>query len=258
MDMKEMGQAVSYLLQHRSVETKPAGRNIRDEEKNVGRILLNMTTDERHTMEVLFSGMSLTFIDYDDSDVPAIPKGGRVYMLARDLEKGEPSSILASKAVLDDMKEKDTESNRDAAVWFVHLWLVHLDMLYTDQGRSPKVLNRFAEGIFDFDLFLAKAKEHFEDLRNTLDRKIIPENAAFRIFEKASQGEFDRRCRRFVNLMLEAGLLAKVAKDQFQQTLLSAYEIKRNYELGLSSFVADANAGNVIIATDILTLSNAN
>ena len=253
MDMEEMGNVVSYMLQHRIVETKPAGRHLRDGEAEVARSLVGMTLEDRQELDGFFSGMKLSFFEYSDINVPSIPKGERVFILARDLVRGAPSRILSDKVVLKDMKDKDNESDRDASVWFVHLWLVHLELLYTDKGRAPVQLQRFAEGVFDFDVFLEKVRDHFEDLRNSLDRKEIAENAAFRIFEKASQAEVERRCRRFVKLMLDAGLLARLEKDQYQQTILSAHEIKRNYNAGLSNFfstdevVTPVKAGTAIL-----------
>ncbi|EJQ7927877.1 hypothetical protein ACQW7T_006092 [Pseudomonas aeruginosa] len=253
MGMEDMGQVVAYLLRHRIVETRPASGRSNDEERAVAKLLLSMTPDERRSLDRMFLGMRLVFVDFDWDAIPALPKGGRVFLLARDIGKGEPSSVLSPEVVIETMREKGNESAREAAAWFVHLWLIHLDLIYTNQGRSPSELQTYPKGMFDFDVFLARVREHFEDLRQGLDRNEVPADAVFKTFEKASHAEGERRCRRFVNLMLDAGLLTTIAKDVYQQTLLSAYETKRNYERGLQHFVTDAGAKKYLLATSILT-----
>ncbi|PIW60822.1 hypothetical protein [Shewanella sp. CG12_big_fil_rev_8_21_14_0_65_47_15] len=253
MDMEDMGLIVAHLLRHRIVETHPANGRNTDEARIVGKLLFSMNTEERRSLDKIFAGMRLIFVDFDWHVIPALPKGGRVYLLARDIGKGEPSAVLAPEVILDAMREKGNESKSEAAAWFVHLWLVHLDLIYTNQGRSPSQLQTYPKGMFDFDVFLTLVRNHFEDLRQGLDRNEVPADAVFKTFEKASHTEVERRCRRFVNLMINAGLLTTIAKDVYQQTLLSAYEIKRNYELGLQQFVEDSNAKKYRLATSILT-----
>ncbi len=253
MNMEEMGQVVAYLLRHRIVETRPASGRSNDEERSVAKILLSMAPEDRLSLGGIFAGMRLVVVDYDSFSIPALPKNARVFLLARDIAQGDPSSVLAPEIIVDAMREKGNESAAEAAAWFVHLWLVHLELIYTDKGRAPSQLQQYAEGMFDFDVFLAKVREHFEDLRQSLDRNEIPANAVFKTFEKSSQAEEDRRCRRFVKLMVDASLLTTIAKDTYQQTLLSAYEIKRNYERGLQQFVMDASAKKYSLATSILT-----
>lgn len=251
--MEDVGRVVAYLLRHRIVETRPASGRTTEEERAVAKLLLSMHPEERRSLDRMFAGMQLVFVDVDWDAIPALPKGGRVFLLARDIGKGEPSSVLSPEVVVEAMREKGNEPAREAAAWFVHLWLVHLDLIYTDQGRSPSQMQTYPKGMFDFDVFLARVRDHFEDLRQGLDRNEVPADAVFKTFEKASHAEGERRCRRFVNLMRDAGLLTTIAKDVYQQTLLSAYEIKRNYERGLQQFVVDASAKRYRLATSILT-----
>lgn len=253
MNMEEMGQVVAYLLRYRIVETRPASGRSHDEERAVAKLLLAMPPEDRRSLDGIFAGMRLVVADYDSFTIPALPKGASVFLLARDIARGDPSSVLAPEVIVEAMKEKGNESAREAAAWFVHLWLVHLELIYTDKGRSPSQIQRYAEGMFDFDVFLAKVREHFEELRQGLDRNEVPANAVFRTFEKSSHAEGERRCRRFVKLMVDASLLTTIAKDLYQQTLLSAHEIKRNYERGLQNFVMDASAKKYRLATSILT-----
>lgn len=253
MDMEDIGRVVAHLLRHRIVETRPSSGRSNDEERIVAKLLLSMNPDERRSLDRMFTGMRLVFVDFDESAVPALPKGGRVFLLARDIGKGEPTSVLAPEVVVEAMREKGNEPTKEAAAWFVHLWLIHLDLIYTDQGRSPSQMQTYPKGMFNFDVFLAKMRDHFEDLRQSLDRNEVPAEAVFKTFEKASHAEGERRCRRFVNLMLDAGLLTTIAKDVYQQTLLSAFEIKRNYEQGLQHFVTDSSASKDRLATSILT-----
>lgn len=253
MDMEEMGRVVAHLLRHRIVETRPASGRSSDDERAVAKLLLSMSPDDRRSLDQIFAGMRLVFVDFDWDAIPALPKGGRVFLLARDIGKGEPSSVLSPAVVVDAMRENGNESAKEASAWFVHLWLLHLDLIYTDQGRSPSQMQTYPKGMFDFDIFLARVRSHFEDLRQSLDRNEVPPDAVFKTFEKASQAEGGRRCRRFVSLMVDAGLLTSIAKDVYQQTLLSAFEIKRNYERGLQHFVADASAKKSRLATSILT-----
>lgn len=253
MNMEELGQVVAYLLRHRIVETRPASGRSSDEEREVAKLLLTMSPEDRRSLEGLLAGMRLVLADYDPLTIPALPKNNRVFLLARDIAKGDPSGVLAPEVIVEAMKEKGNEPAREAAAWFVHLWLIHLDLLYTDHGRPPSNMDRYAEGMFDFDLFLARVREHFEELRQGLDRNEVPANAVFKTFEKASHAEGERRCRRFVNLMVGAALLTTISKDVYQQTILSAHEVKRNYEHGLQRFVMDASAKKYQLGTAILT-----
>jgi hypothetical protein len=145
--MEEMGRVVAYLLRHRIVETRPASGRSGDEERSVATLLLSMNPDERRSLDRMFGGMRLVFIDFDWDAIPALPKGGRVFLVARDIGKGEPASVLSPQVVVDAMREKGYESAREAAAWFVHLWLVHLDLIYTDQGRSPSQMQMTCPGI---------------------------------------------------------------------------------------------------------------
>jgi len=257
MDTEEMGQVVAYLMQHRVVETRPVRGRSNDEERAIARLLVAITPAERHTLERMFAGMRYTLVDFDALSVPALPRGARVFLLARDLANGTPSGVLSPRVVIDSMRQRKDEAARDAAAWFVHLWLVHLELLYSEKGRSPSEMQRFAEGLFDFDVFLSRVREHLEDMRKSVNRHSVPEDAIFRLFERSSHHEVERRCRNFVNLMDAAGLLSTLEKDQYQQTLLSAFEIKRNYEKGLQSFVTDANAKVYRVAASILMRADA-
>ncbi|HYD62828.1 MAG TPA: hypothetical protein VEC35_20915 [Noviherbaspirillum sp.] len=258
MDMEEMGQIIAYLVQHRVVETKPARRRTNDEERAVAKLLLALAPDERHRLDRTFVGMRYMLADFDALNVPALPRGARVFLLARDLANGEPSGILSPKVVIDGMRYRGrNEPVRESAAWFVHLWLVHLEMIYTDHGRTPSTMQRFAEGIFEFDDFVGRVREHLEDMRRNVNRHALPESAVFKVFEQATQHEIEGRCRYFVRLMVDASLLETFDKDVYQQTLLSAFEIKQNYERGLQSFVTDANATTHHVAASILTRTDA-
>jgi hypothetical protein len=257
MDTEEMGQVLAYLLQHRMVETKPLRGRTNDEERGVARLLITLTPEERHTLERMFAGMHYVLVDFDSLSVPALPRGARVFLLARDLANGAPSGVLSPKVVIDGMRQRANEPTREAAAWFVHLWLVHLELIYSEKDRSPSEMQRFAEGLFDFDVLLERVREHLEEMRRNVNRHAVPEDAIFRVFERSSHNEVERRCRHFVNLMVDAGLLAILDKDQYQQTLLSAFEINRNYERGLQSFVIDANANTYRVAASILMRADA-
>lgn len=59
MNMEETGQVVAHLLRHRIVETRPANGRNSDEEREVAKLLLNMTPDDRRSLEGMFTGMRL-------------------------------------------------------------------------------------------------------------------------------------------------------------------------------------------------------
>lgn len=253
MDAEELGQVVAYMLQHRIVETKPLWGRTNDEERTIARLLLALAPEERRTLERMFVGMRYVFADFDALSVPALPRGARVFLIARDLGNGNPSGVLSSKVITEGMRQRSNEPIRESAAWFVHLWLVHLELIYSEKDRSPSEMQRFAEGLFDFDVLLERMRTHLEDMRRRVDRNVVPVDAIFRVFEGASHHEVERRCRHFVKLMVNGKLLAVLNKDQYQQTLLSAFEIKRNYVKGLQSFVVDANAKGHRVAASILT-----
>jgi len=195
MDTEEMGQVLAYMLQHRVVETRPLRGRTSDEERAVARSLIALSPEERRTLEGLFAGMRYMLVDFDALSVPALPRGARVFLLARDLASGAPSGALSPRVVIEAMRQRANEPVRESAAWFVHLWLVHLELLYSEMDRSPSEMQRFAEGLFDFDVLLERVRAHLEDMRRSVDRNAVPEDAIFRVFVQSSHHEVERRCR---------------------------------------------------------------
>lgn len=237
MNMSEMGLSHAFLLQHRYVETKPrANRKISAEEREIGKILSMANVDDMEAFNGFLEGQGLMLVEYDDM-TEGIPPGGRVFVLVR-IPSGDVPEFLSLERLYEKMKLRDNESNDTAAVWFLHIWLLHLALIYTVSKRGISEVSRYVDAVFTKGVLIDSVKNQLAAIRSGGSQ----DSPVAKVLLDEKGDDLNRRCKGFLDLMVDAGLLEIVEKDTYQQTILSACELNLNYERGLANLLPVGDA----------------
>lgn len=237
LSMSQMGLIYAYLLKNRYVETKSRpNRKISSEEREIAKTLSTANVEETTAFNEFLEGQGLMLVEYDDM-IEGIPPGGRVFVLVRK-PSGEIPAFLSLDRLYEKMKLRDSESNDVAAVWFLHTWLLHLALIYTVPKRGISEVSKYVNAVFTKEVLIESVKDHLELIRNRREQ----DSPVAKVLLDEKGDDINRRCKGFLELMVDAGLLEIVEKDTYQQTLLSACELNLNYERGLSNLLPTGDA----------------
>ena len=233
--MTEMGEVYSYLLRHRLIESHPRERRRRTSraglisERDACALLRSADEEQLDHLRAFLAGQGLRLALYDSADYPGIPPGGYVYMLLRQ-PQAELPPMFSQQRVLEKLCLRDN-SKETGAVWFVHLWLLMLGLIYTRNSRSLSDVSFYQDAIFSLNELIESVKNHLESLRRTGQENDNARHINILICEKGE--DIPRRARRFVEILLEAGFITREEKDGreshvYQQTLLGALEMEQS------------------------------
>lgn len=236
MDLAEMGQVYQFLLRHRTAESKPMGRRrMRLGESEVVGILRAADIDGLEQLNAFLKPQGLQVLEYADTDYGAIPVGGRVWLLARDPE-GSPPDYLTTRRIHEAIRLRDTESKEANNVWFLHIWLIYLSLIYTRPGRGVSQVSDFKDALFMEQHLTDAVKEHIEKVRNIgeaegADARVI------QILDAEKGNDVARRVKGFLALMCDAGLLLDLGDGEYQQSLLGAVEIAQGFNRSMRHYI---------------------
>lgn len=232
MELAEMGQVQTFLLQHRIAETKPTGRRSLPGEKEVTEILVNLGMDELEELNELLSPQGLQVRYYTDMDYEAIPTGGQTWVLVRDPAQGPPR-FMAEGALIEAMKIRETNTREEATTWFLHVWLQFLTLAYTNLHRAISDIGRFQDTFFYQSDLEESVREHIERLRQT-----GPEGGVDKRVWDTLTGErghdIHRWVANFLEVMRRSRLIENIKGEEYRQTLLGAVEMAENYSRALA------------------------
>lgn len=247
MDMEEIGRVYHYLLKNRIIESKPAQRRSREGEIVAASILRNATIDQLERFNEFLAPQGFKLIEFDDS-TRGIAAAGRVWVLAR---SGEipASSFISTERVFSEMKIRDNDTREASAIWFLHIWLIYLSLVYTRAGRGVSEVSGYIDATFSREVLENTVQEHIEHIR----QMGIGEEAASKvvaILDSEKGKDVPRRTGAYLKLMCAAGLIQEIEKNEYQQTLLGAYEIAQHYDKSLRIPVDDTlnNLVNIVVS----------
>ena len=257
MNMNEMGEVYAYLLRHRIAETRSqSGRRRASQtgllsERDAAVILKEADEEQMQNFRAFLSGQGLQLAVYDSADYPGIPPGGQIYMLLRNPEAELPL-MFSQHQVLQKLKIRN-ETKEATAVWFIHLWLLMLGLLYTRTHRSLSDVSLYQNAVFSQEELTETLKNHLESIRRSghfqhnQDKSSLdnaPRQLAILLAEKGE--DINRRVKNFIDVLIDANHLQAKGDKIFQQTLLGALEVEQTGFSHLRHLIPDDIAQRVV------------
>jgi len=246
MELEDMGRVFQYLLKHRSVEYRPRGRRSNDGEPDVANLLRGSSLDDFDQFQRFLRPQGLKLVEFDDH-MRGVSTAGRAWVLARDLD-ATPAAFFSTERLYREMRIRDGESREALAVWFLHIWLIYLSLIYTRPGRGISEVSGYLDATFSREVLTEAVEEHVEHVRNS-GMSEGAEGRIVAILDSEKGQDINRRVLAFLNLMKDAGLIQEASAGEYQQTLLGAYEISEHYGRTLKAPVDNILQGIVNITT---------
>lgn len=246
MDMEEIGRVYHYLLKNRIVESKPAQRRSREGETVVASILRSATIDQLERFNEFLAPQGFKLAEFDDS-MRGVAAAGRVWVLARSGEV-QASSFISTERVFAEMNIRGNDTREASAVWFLHIWLIFLSLVYTRAGRGVSEVSGYIDATFSREVLENAVQEHIEHIRQ-MGAGEEAESKVVALLESEKGMDIPRRTSAFLKLMCTAGLIQEIEKNEYQQTILGAYEIAQHYDKSLRITVDDTlkNLVNIVV-----------
>lgn len=266
MDLNDMGQLHAFLLRYRSIDSRPRNRKLRSGESELANILIAAGSEGLAQINQFLLGQGLELIEFTDTDMPGILTGARVWVLARSPE-ASPPPFFSIEQVMARMKLRD-DSREAAAIWYLHIWLIHLALLYSVKGRAVSAVSGYLDSAFEEQALVRAVREHIERVRSAglqtdleaqddtegdtgkrdgTDPDQAAERRVYRILSDERGSDIARRVRSFLELMLDAGLLSRSDTGIYEQTLLGAVELSQGFNRSLQHIMPDDDALTSII-----------
>ena len=231
MNMTEMGEVYAFLIRRRIAESHPQDQRKRRSsqtgmisEKDACSILREADEEQLQQLRSFLSGQGLQLSTYDSADYPGIPPGGQVYILLRNPEAELPD-MFSQQQVLKKLKIRN-DSKETTAVWFIHIWMLMLGLIYTRNNRALSDVSLYQDAVFSQEELLEALKSHLETLRRTGQEQDAPRQIAILMAEKGE--DISRRARNFTEALLDASHLTSKGSNIYQQTLLGALEVEQS------------------------------
>ena len=253
MNMTEMGEVYAYLLRHRIAETRAqSGRRRASQagvlsERDAATILKEADEQQMADFRAFLAGQGLLLAIYDSADYPGIPPGGQIYMLLRNPEAQLPG-MFSQQQVLQRLKIRH-ETKETTAVWFLHLWLLMLGLLYTRTNRSLSDVSLYQNAVFSQEELADTLRQHLESIRRSGREALAteePERRQLAILLSEKGEDINRRVKNFIDVLVDASHLVTKGEKIYQQTLLGALEVEQTGLSHLRHLIADDIARQVI------------
>jgi hypothetical protein len=214
-------------------------------------ILVDAGVDGLERFNRLLGGQGLELLEYTDTDMPGITTGGRAWILVRSPE-ATPPPFFSIEQVLGRMKLRE-DTRETAAVWYLHIWLIHLALLYSHKGRAVSAASGYLDSAFEEETLVHSVRGHIEQVRG-IGLESGAERHVFEILTAERGQELVRRVRAFLALMVESGLLVRSDNGVYEQTLLGAVEIARGFSRSLQHILPDEDAlANIVNLAEPVT-----
>lgn len=243
MNNHELGRVQSYLLRHRYIETKSIKRKVSREENEAATLLRDADASMRNLLSEMLDGQGLLLQQFNDTEVPGIPVGATVFTLLRKPDSTVP--FFGLEKLLTRMRIRSIKSDTDAKIWFVQIWFVHLDLIYTSKNRAPAEMLKYVDAIFTRDVLIDAVRAYVNDHVRKFDPASVSDDAVYKTLTDASDGTIKLATIAFLELLTEAGLLSTTDDDVYRQTLLSAAEMKMNYDRQLAPLMPSSDVMQV-------------
>jgi hypothetical protein len=230
-----MGRVSAFLLKHRKVEEKSDRRPVPKEERDIAELLREASLDAARFLEELLNGYGFEMTTLTSFDIAGVPPGARVTLLIR-LPNCECPLLDAGRLVERMTSEKKAGA---AKIWFTQIWLLHLDLMYTVRDRGPQERGRWLEAIFSEDQLTEALTEHINGFVRRLNPAEAGESEVYQVLMGEKGQDRIRSVKRFLAIMVDAGMLDFLGDGAYRQSLLSAVEMKANYDRVLGPLMLD-------------------
>lgn len=240
MNNTDLGRTHAWLLRHRIAETKSLRRNVSKEEKEIADILRQADAGMIAVLTEILDGQGLIFRAFSEFDAAGIPSGAHVFVVARKPDSAPP--FFGTERLVTRMRQvAGINKDREAKIWFVQLWFVLLDLIYTRKNRAPGSLHDYVETAFAKTIFIDAVREYINDNVRKIDPSTMATDMVWKILTAPKEGNVALLCNTFLELMEDAGLLEKSGDDVYRQTLIFAFEMKTNYDRQLAYLLPAEN-----------------
>lgn len=226
----DMGRISAFLIMYRKLEDRSDKRGMRRDEKDLAVILKEASVDELRDLEELMGGQGFVFVQLSSFDVEGIGPGSRVYLAARRADM--PSCLVDGSYVVERMGKSSGPTA--AKIWFTQIWLLHLDLIYTQLDRSPLERGRWINAWFTREMLQQAVSTHINDYVRRLNPVELVNSEVYEVLCAEKGTDVPRYVKRFLEIMCEGGLLEERGEDAYRQTLLSAVEMKENFDRSLA------------------------
>jgi hypothetical protein len=236
----DLGRVQAYLMRHRIISTHALRRNLSKEEREIATLLRDCDPSMRELLEEIFEGHGFTLESMNDLDANAIPTGATVFLLARLPDFNSP--CYGVDRLISKMRQvRGIDSDADAKIWFVQLWFILLDLLYTRRDRHPNSFQDWVETAFRKTVCFDCVKEYINEHVLKIDRTTLKTDQIYAALKGPKEATFTQLCNAFIEAMVNASLLEELeSKTTYRQTLLFAYEVKINFDRQLATVMLPA------------------
>ncbi|WP_422980248.1 hypothetical protein [Undibacterium sp. Ji49W] len=193
----------------------------------------------RNLLAEILDGQGLQLRQWGDTEVPGIPVGATVFALLRKPDSTTP--FFGLEKLLTRMRKGSIKTDAEAKIWFVQIWFVHLDLIYTSKNRAPAEMLKYVDAIFEREILIESVRAYVNDLVRKLDPDSISNNVIYKTLTDTSDGTIKLAVIGFLELLTEAGLLSTTDEDVYRQTLLSAAEMKLNFDRQLAPLMPSSD-----------------
>lgn len=234
----DMGRINAFLIKHRKLEDRQDKRGMQRDEKELADVLREASMENIRDLEELVSGQGFVLVTLSSFDVAGIGPGARVYLLPRRSDNLCPlldTSRLAER--MDPANGRATASK----IWFTQIWLTHLDLLYTQRDRGPHERNQWIAATFTREMLEQAVREHINGYVRRLNPNELAQSDVYDVLTAEKGTDVARYTKRFLDLMCECGMLDERGDGVYRQSLLSAVEMKENYDRTLAPLMIDAD-----------------
>lgn len=238
----EMGRISAFLQKHRKIEYRKDKRGQHKDERDLAELLHDAPMDAVSDLGELMNGYGFELITMTTFDVSGIGSGERVYLLAR--KPNVECPLLDLPRAVERM-EPTSGRTMQGKIWLTQFWLIHLDLIYTQRDRGADERNQWIEATFTKDLLIQSMRDHINDNVRRLNPDQITDNEVYETLKSETGTVIARYAKRFLDLMVDGGLLDDKGNGVYRQTLLSAVEIKENYGRILEPLMLQAHESGV-------------
>jgi hypothetical protein len=237
----EIGKISAFLLKNRKIEDRQDKRGAQRDEKDMAALLREAPMESIRDLEEMMNGYGFDLVTLTSFDVAGIGSGSRVYLLVRRANGECPLLDLSRTA---EMMDPATGRATVAKIWFTQIWLLHLDLLYSQRDRGPQERNLWVEAIFTKDMLVQAIREHVNDHVRRINPDELSQSDVYEALTAEKGADIERYTKRFLDLMCASGMLEEKGQGGYRQTLLSAVEMKENYDRILAPLMLGQSSGS--------------
>ena len=236
-----MGRISAFLLKHRKLEDRRDKRGLQREEKDLATLLREASMENMRDLEEMLSGYGFLLVTLTGFDVTGVGQGSHVYLLVRQSNNACP--LLDAGRLVERMEPSNGRATA-AKIWFTQIWLIHLDLLYTQRDRGPHERNKWIDATFTKEMLEQAVRQHINGYVRRLNPADLQATDVYDVLTSEKGTDIVRYTKRFLDLMCESGMLEERGEGVFRQSLLSAVEIKENFDRTLAPLMIESDVAS--------------